>query len=83
MLALHGFDVVGLEVSEKGAQVARDLTSAELKSPQEHNFGDAKPSAKTGSITIITGDFFSRDWEKDGATEFDLVYDYTVCISPS
>lgn len=86
MLALHGFDVIGLEVSAKGAQVARDYAAKELKTPQEYNFGDKAWSAtRPGSVRIIAGDFFTRDWEQtlsqDGIEDFDLVYDYTVCYT--
>ncbi|KAG6017512.1 hypothetical protein E4U54_006797 [Claviceps lovelessii] len=68
MLALHGFDVYGLEVSSKGAQVARVYAAKELDSPQDYNYGRE-------------ADFFNRDWEalldEDGKRGFDLIYDYT------
>lgn len=34
MLALHGFDVIGLELSPKGAEVARAYAESELSDPQ-------------------------------------------------
>lgn len=85
MLALHGFDVYGLEVSAKGAQTARDYAANELANPRGFNYSD-KSCSKTapGTVKIIAGDFFSREWEKslaeDGVEGFDLIYDYTVCI---
>lgn len=85
MLALHGFDVWGLEVSATGAQEARDYAARELAEPQEYNFGDSHlPDEQPGTVTIIAGDFFVRDWEQtlpqEGFEGFDLVYDYTVCF---
>ncbi|KAG8425579.1 hypothetical protein J3458_002265 [Metarhizium acridum] len=82
MLALHGFDVYGLEVSAKGAQIARDYAAGELAEPQDYNFGsNGRPSGQPGRVRIIAGDFFVRDWEQtlaqDGVEGFDLIYDYT------
>lgn len=84
MLALHGFEAIGLEVSAKGAETAREYAARELKSPQAYNFQDqsAGPAANPGSVTIIEGDFFAREWQdalvRDGVESFDLIYDYTV-----
>ncbi|KAE8158446.1 S-adenosyl-L-methionine-dependent methyltransferase [Aspergillus tamarii] len=78
MLALHGFDVFGLEVSETGASVAREYAQSELHSPQDYNFGSQfkeSPGVRKGEVTILQGDFFKRDWES--VTQFDLIYDYT------
>lgn len=89
MLALHGYDVYGLEVSERGADVARQYAAAELSEPGEYNFGthDSVPGAQPGEVKILTGDFFKRDWEVQCASSsgddfqgFDLIYDYTVSI---
>ncbi|KAG4271537.1 hypothetical protein FPRO04_14674 [Fusarium proliferatum] len=80
MLALHGFEVHGLEVSHKGCEVAENYAAAELREPSEYNFGNShKSSRSTGSIKIIEGDFFSREWEaRAGGDRFDLIFDYTV-----
>lgn len=85
MLALHGFDVYGLEVSSKGARIARDYASRELQSPQAFNYGrEGWSETQSGSVEIIAGDFFARDWEallgEAGTRGFDLIYDYTVCM---
>ncbi|KAM5341929.1 hypothetical protein ACJ41O_014960 [Fusarium nematophilum] len=83
MLALHGFDVYGLDVSEKGAGMAQDYTTAQLARPSELNFGTEADltEIQPGRVKIITADFFSRDWEavcvENGAAGFDLIYDYT------
>ena len=84
MLALHGFDVFGLEVSLIGGEVARKHAKAELVNPSEYNFANPgyKPDEGPGSVEIIVGDFFKRDWEADcmsqSGEKFDLIYDYTV-----
>ncbi|KAB8225036.1 S-adenosyl-L-methionine-dependent methyltransferase [Aspergillus novoparasiticus] len=78
MLALHGFEVYGLEVSETGASVAREYARTELRNPQNYNFGShfkENPEVGKGEVTILQGDFFKRDWE--GGMQFDLIYDYT------
>ncbi|KAK2591341.1 hypothetical protein QQS21_010966 [Conoideocrella luteorostrata] len=82
MLALHGFDVYGLEVSAKGAEVARHHATKELEHPQGYNIGDESWSGtQPGAVKIIAGDFFARDWERTLAEDewegFDLIYDYT------
>lgn len=89
MLALHGFDVYGLEVSEKGADIARQYAAAEMSEPGEYNFGtyDSISGCQHGEVKILAGDFFKRDWEaqcssssEDNIQGFDLIYDYTVPI---
>lgn len=86
MLALHGFDVYGLEVSETGAEAAREYATSQIAEPNEYNFGskDYLPTEGCGKIQIVAGDFFRRDWEPacaDGdATKFDVIYDYTIKI---
>lgn len=89
MLALHGFDVYGLEIAATGVTVANEYASAELKSPQGCNFaGDILNEGSMldrdrGQAKFVEGDFFDSDWESEAATsanteKFDLVYDYTV-----
>lgn len=80
MLALHGFDAYGLEVSATGVAEAQKYASAEMQKPQDYNFPDGvKPLSAAGSVTFIKGDFFSAEWESEAAEgQFDLIYDYTV-----
>lgn len=85
MLALHGFDMYGLDVSEKGVTLAREYAAAELAKPQAYNFGSAWASAEKesqarsqGKVEFLKGDFFKSDWEV--GTQFDLIYDYTVSV---
>jgi hypothetical protein len=86
MLALHGFDVYGLEVSEVAADTARDYVTSQIAEPNEYNFGsrDYLPAEGYGKIQIVAGDFFQRDWEltcaNGDAIKFDIIYDYTVKI---
>lgn len=77
MLALHGFDVVGLELSSKGVAVAEVYASNELRMPQEYNFGsEGFKKGDTGSVSFIQGDFFHP--ESARGQKFDIIYDYTV-----
>lgn len=84
MLAMHGFDVFGLEVSPIGGATAKKHAESELAHPSDFNFADpsCKPAQGPGSIEIIVGDFFKRDWETQcipsTGEKFDLIYDYTV-----
>lgn len=86
MLALHGFDVYGLEVSEIAADAARDYVTSQIAEPKAYNFGssDYLPAEGCGKIQIVAGDFFQRDWEptcpEGDAIKFDIIYDYTVKI---
>ncbi|KAI8959054.1 S-adenosyl-L-methionine-dependent methyltransferase [Daldinia sp. FL1419] len=90
MLALHGFDVIGLEVSQKAIETAKTYAATQLRNPFTYNFGTQAKNwlAKTqGSVTFIQGDFFETDWEEQITTEgfqgFDLIYDYTfLCALP-
>lgn len=89
MLALHGYDTYGLDVSEKAVVAAREYAANELRDPSAYNFKDAPTftlppeSATRGTANFLAGNFFERDWESLLPTEdghkFDLIYDYTVC----
>lgn len=80
MLALHGFDVVGLEISQTGVSVAEKYAFQELQAPKAYNFGDDGPcTQQRGSVSIIQGDFFHPD--STNGERFDIIYDYTVCFS--
>lgn len=80
MLALHGFDVYGLEVSGTAVSVAKEYVRNEVANPRAYNFGLSREEGQEGSgeVTIIQGDFFKLDW--DNGIKFDLIYDYTVCF---
>lgn len=78
MLALHGFNVTGLEISSKGVSTAREYARAELDQPQGYNFrsGLDKNDTQRGTVEFVQGDFFDSD--SDSLGKFDVVYDYTV-----
>lgn len=94
MLALHGFDAYGLEISAAGVAAAERYAAMEMKRPQDYNFGDAdgdgsKGLVPDGTVSFIEGDFFNRDWESskgdlaadvdvDVDGRFDVIYDYTA-----
>ncbi|KAJ5837416.1 uncharacterized protein N7525_002604 [Penicillium rubens] len=76
MLALHGFDAVGLEISAKGVSTAEEYAQKEIQAPQAYNFGSASANKfERGSVSFIQGDFFHSDCTK--GEKFDVIYDYT------
>ncbi|KAJ5579967.1 uncharacterized protein N7459_005952 [Penicillium hispanicum] len=82
MLALHGFDAYGLEISETAVKEAEAYADAEIASPSSYHFGpDQHWSGSRGSATFLQGDFFSSQWalksSVDHSTKFDVIYDYT------
>jgi hypothetical protein len=87
MLALHGFDAYGLEVSQKAVDTANAYAQKELAQPCEYNFSsdrEAWPDGRRGNVKFVRGDFFRNDWEdsciSDGLRGFDLIYDYTASV---
>lgn len=83
MLALHGFDAYGLEISETAVKEAEKYASTELKKPSAYHFGSKQRLPHTpGSVTFFQGDFFTSQWDFKGGidetTKFDVIYDYTV-----
>lgn len=89
MLALHGYDAYGLEVSPKGVETARAYAEAQLAEPSEYNFSgdknrDKYSAVERGQVKFVAGDFFAKDWEaecresEEEFAGFDLIYDYTV-----
>lgn len=90
MLALHGFDACGLEISQTAVAEAEKYASGELKEqPSAWNFGSVKKKNRQeeirGVVKFVEGDFFRGGWEGqgccdngDGEGKFDLIYDYTV-----
>mgnify|MGYP002718706704 CR=1 FL=1 len=83
MLALHGFDAYGLEISETAVKKAETYAAAELENPSAYHFGgETNRPDSAGSVTFFQGDFFSSKWDYEGGieetTRFDVAYDYTV-----
>jgi hypothetical protein len=75
LLATHGFDTVGLEISAQAVDTARSYaaSASSVKSTTQ--------SLDRGELDFVKGDFFSQDWQSNalgGTDGFDLVYDYTV-----
>ncbi|KAL8713979.1 MAG: hypothetical protein Q9220_002125 [cf. Caloplaca sp. 1 TL-2023] len=71
LLASHGYDVYGLEVSDEAVRGCREEEKANAdKYPVKDK------SIGAGKSTFIKGDFFASEWSRD--MTFDLIYDYTV-----
>ncbi|KAL5383092.1 hypothetical protein DPSP01_006072 [Paraphaeosphaeria sporulosa] len=82
MLALHGFDVLGLEISKTAVAVAERYSFEQMQNPSWENFakGETKDAGERGTVSFVAGDFFAKDWEArlpDDQKKFDLIYDYT------
>lgn len=74
LLASHGYDAIGLDISESAIKECKVLAEKEAS---KYLDGVTNP----GKYQFIVGDFFSDDWLKSvGAkeTRFDFIYDYTV-----
>lgn len=77
LLASHGYDAVGLDISESAIKECKKFADEEAPKYLD-NAKDA------GSYQFVTGDFFKDDWlETVGADEsrFHFIYDYTVSIT--
>lgn len=85
MLALHGFESYGLEVSQVAVDTANQNIKSQLADPAPHNFGDTTSRPTPANAKAILGDFFQKDWTRELGEQFegfDLIYDYTVCFLP-
>ncbi|KAH9873026.1 hypothetical protein J1614_005422 [Plenodomus biglobosus] len=80
MLALHGIETWGLEISQNAVDLANENVKAQLASPSPTNFGANASRPASADAKVILGDFFQRDWESQiaaGFQGFDIIYDYT------
>jgi len=83
MLALHGIDAYGLEISQKAVDACDSYARSQLSRPDTFNFGSfgSQDMDHRGVVKFVVGDFFKSDWEKGcGGAAFDFIYDYTVGI---
>lgn len=81
MLAFHGFDAYGLDISEKGVATAQEYASEQLQNHSETNFGphyQPVEDQSRGGIKFFKGDFFAPEWEAEIGGKLDMIYDYTV-----
>lgn len=78
MLALHGFDAYGLDVSEKGIEAAKQYSTKELANPQDYNFkhDNDRPKVSNPTTSFFVGNYFNDDWNLENL-KFDMIYDYT------
>jgi hypothetical protein len=85
LLALHGYETYGLEVSPAAIAAAKEYTSSVLENPPAMYFSTqveeeiTEYRAQRGEVHFFQADFFEKDWAgRDVPSQFDLVYDYTV-----
>lgn len=83
LLATHGYDAFGVEISKTAVREAREWASDQLEIEKAAS-GHTLETDRWGRIQMVEGDFFKDDWveamEIDLRGGFDLVYDYTVCF---
>ncbi|KAF2707827.1 S-adenosyl-L-methionine-dependent methyltransferase [Pleomassaria siparia CBS 279.74] len=81
LFAAAGYDALGLEVSEKAANVARDwLSGDDAKEGKEGEYKARDEDIGTGATQVVNGDFFEDGWlaGAGGLGEgFDVIYDNT------
>lgn len=86
LFAAFGYDAYGLEGSPSALK-ACEAFKKEAEGKEEYKIRDEK--AGRGSVNLVLGDFFSKEWEKetgsegnvDGEVKFDVIYDYTVSFN--
>ncbi|KAK5107691.1 hypothetical protein LTR62_000885 [Meristemomyces frigidus] len=77
MLAQHGFEAWGLELSAKAVRIAEEYARSARRTAKGGSRGE---SIGPRTINFLQGDFFAHEWQASlpfEATKFDLVYDYT------
>ena len=77
LLASHGYDAYGLEVSTSAVERCREEERA-----NGHKYPVKNKTTGAGTTTFLVGDFFDGKWSSDATdgASFDLIYDYTVCF---
>lgn len=77
LLAGHGYEAYGLEISDKAVQNCHE----EKRTNGDQYMVDMHPD-HVGTSTFLKGNFFAGEWTNavPGGT-FDLIYDYTVRFS--
>ena len=77
LLAQHGYHAVGVDISAKAIDDAKEWITNEIKRMKAA--GEKLP---TGRIDLIAGDFFKDDWLAELGINanggFDVIYDYAV-----
>lgn len=83
LLASFGYDVWGLDVSERGLELAR----VNERLAHEKGLYKTRDGMERGTVHWVEGDFFSDAWARDAGTggsgRFDLIFDYTVGYTTS
>ena len=81
LLAAHGWDAVGLEVSAEAVRSAEEIRGA-VEGGEVEGYEVADPEVGRGSARFVVGDFFAEDWcgklGLGAKGSFGLIYDYTV-----
>ncbi|TVY81828.1 putative thiol methyltransferase [Lachnellula suecica] len=82
LLAAHGYDAYGLEISENALKGAR---KTEAGSAGKEEYAVRDKGVGKGKVTFLSGDYFKDDFVKEveGDGKFDIIFDYTfLCALP-
>ncbi|TGZ78376.1 S-adenosyl-L-methionine-dependent methyltransferase [Ascodesmis nigricans] len=72
LFATYGLEAEGLEIAPDAVRMAREWIETELKK---------RELPEGGKAVMKEGDFYKRDWEREGG--YDYVFDYTfLCAMP-
>jgi SAM-dependent methyltransferase len=80
LLASHGYDAYGLEVSKHAMESANKYLADPGKGPLEGEYTVTDEKTGKGEMKCVYGDFFKDEWIKEVGAEggFDVIYDNTV-----
>lgn len=85
LLARHGYNAYGLEVSPAAVAAGKLYAWSELEKSSSMSFSSesaeetAMHASNQGEARFFQADFFEEDWAgRDAPSHYDLVYDYTV-----
>ncbi|RFU72896.1 thiol methyltransferase 2 [Trichoderma arundinaceum] len=78
LLSSLGYNVVGLDYSQRALGLARENQDKAL---HEGRYKSVEEGVDGGRVTWVSGDFFGNKWEGgaggEATAKFDLIYDYT------
>lgn len=80
LLAVLGYDVVGLDYSAAAVEQAR-VREGSIRDEEGWGVWEGKGGRDRGRVTWVQGDFFDDEWVREvGKGGFDVIFDYTVSL---
>lgn len=84
LLASFGFDVVGLDISDRAVAEARKNAAA-VAADDHAAYPLRGPAGRRGRVVFLVGDFFNDAFVREAGVaggRFDFIFDYTVRTVP-